>query len=62
MRLDHLLSRETYTKARLSMSLRSTLWRNVSDNVVSFTLFGFERSAKTLEKNGPIAQLVRAHA
>ena len=36
MRLDHLLSRETYTEPRAWMSLRSTLWY--------LTLFGFERS------------------
>ena len=36
MRLDHLLSRETYTKPKAWMSLRSTLWH--------LTLFGFERS------------------
>ena len=38
MRLDHLLSRETYTRPRAWMSLRSTLWH--------LTLFGFERSVK----------------
>ena len=59
MRLDHLLSRETYTKPRAWMSLRSTLWH--------LTLFGFERSViyKIIIShilNGPIAQLVRAHA
>ena len=41
MRLDHLLSRETYTRPRAWMSLRSTLWH--------LTLFGFERSVKTLK-------------
>ena len=42
MLLDHLLSRETYTKPRAWMSLRSTLWH--------LTLFGFERSVKTLKQ------------
>ena len=48
MRLDHLLSRETYTEPRAWMSLRSTLWR--------LTLFGFERSVKTLKHNMNMSQ------
>ena len=43
MRLDHLLSRETYTEPRVQMSLRSTLWR--------LTLFSFERFLSKKAKN-----------
>ena len=52
MRLDHLLSKETH--------LRETLRTCRSDIGDLEVLFGFERTI-TLE-NGPIAQLVRAHA
>ena len=50
--LDHLLSKETH--------LRETLRTCRSDIGNLEVLFGFERTI-TLE-NGPIAQLVRAHA
>ena len=54
MRLDHLLSRETYTEPRAWMSLRSTLWpvsrRSICASCTyNLTLFGFERSVKTLK-------------
>ena len=64
MRLDHLLSKETSDRAKVSVS---NILRSVQDGKESYSLFNLEGTEGNVPKQeevtkyGPIAQLARAH-